>query len=88
MMTELALTVVVCSNTVLTASAVEDVGVQTCQVFTELRPISDLRSCLFATTREELGRQALARADYRLKPGQTVETTCRRITGGSGNAAG
>jgi hypothetical protein len=85
----ISLTAIVCSASVLTASVDEEaIQVSSCQIYIETRPMADLRSCLFPTARHKLGLEALERAGRQLEPDESVDSTCRRITGGGGVAAG
>ena len=84
----ISLTVIVCAVTLVAAPSDQENGqVSVCQLYSEARPIADLRSCLYPPLRDRLGREALERAGRKLKPDESVETTCRIMMGG-GTVAG
>jgi hypothetical protein len=79
----ISLTVIVCAVTLVAAPSDQENGqVSVCQLYSEVRPIADLRSCLYPPLRDSLGREALERAGRKLEPDESVETTCRMMTGG------
>jgi hypothetical protein len=79
----ISVTVIVCAGTLVAAPSDQENGqVSVCQLYSEVRPIADLRSCLYAPLRDRLGRETLGRAGRKLEPDESVETTCRMITGG------
>jgi hypothetical protein len=79
----ISLTVIVCAGTLVAAPSDQENGqVSVCELYSEVRPIADLRSCLYPPLRHRLGREALERAGRKLEPGESVETTCRMVAGG------
>jgi hypothetical protein len=79
----ISLTVIVCAITAVTAAGGEQ-SVRSCEVYNEARPMADLEPCQYRYLRDELGRAALKRAGRRLAPDESLETTCRMMTSGSG----
>jgi hypothetical protein len=86
-MIEISLTVIVCALTVVAAAGLPE-NARSCEVYTETRPMVDLRSCLYRPLRDQLGREAVERTGRDLGPEETVETTCRLMTSGSGIPTG
>jgi hypothetical protein len=86
-MIAISLTVMVCAVTFVAAAA-GPANVRSCEIYNEERPMADLGRCLFQPSRDELGREAVARAGRQLEPDADVETTCRMMTSGSGVPTG
>jgi hypothetical protein len=85
-MVGISLTVIVCA--VALADAADGLEtVRACEVYNEARPITDLRPCLFQPSRDRLGLEALERAGRQLLPEESVETSCKMMTGGGLPAA-
>jgi hypothetical protein len=83
----ISLTVIVCAVAVVAAAGGQN-NARSCEVYNETRPITDLEPCRYRFLRDQLGREALARAGRQLQPQESVDTTCRMTTGGSGVPTG
>jgi hypothetical protein len=80
-MIAISFTVIVCA---VTAAAAAD-GTQaarSCEVYNEARPMSDLGHCLHEDQRYQLALDVLKRAGRTLAPKESVDTSCRMMTGG------
>jgi hypothetical protein len=79
-MSAIVLTVVVCAVSMVADST-------TCEIYTETRPLADLRSCMHSSERARLGVLALERAGRAVTPDDELTIRCRMSTGGSGITA-
>jgi hypothetical protein len=83
-MSAIILTVVVCAVSILPDF---DGEATACEVYTETRPLADLRSCLHGSERARLGVRALERAGRAVSPEDELTIRCRMSTGGGGVTA-
>jgi hypothetical protein len=75
----IVLTVVVCAVSMV---ADFDGETTTCEIYTETRPLADLRSCMHSSERARLGALALERAGRAVTPDDELTIRCRMSTGG------
>ena len=83
----ISLTVIVCALTVAAVAGGEENG-RSCEVYNEARPMADFEPCQYPDLRDQLGREALKNAGRQLQPEESIETTCRIMTSGSGVPTG
>jgi hypothetical protein len=86
-MIAISLTVIVCAATIAVAADGAQ-NVRSCEVYNEDRPMADLGQCLFEPLRDNLGLEALKNAGRQLQPDESIETSCKMMTSGSGIPTG